>query len=102
MSWEQGKVLLSHAVRHFVSQGGKLEYEMFIEDGQKRWLLYGVTPSGDRLQVFLQRTGDAKIFRNANAVVNYHESMCPEDGSVNVPIVDKDGNMAVAPDADTT
>ena len=88
MTGDHGKVLLSHGVRHFVDQGGTLEYELRVIDGQKCWFLYGLTETA-RLQVYLQRTGEPKILRNANAVLNYHESMCPDDGGVFITFSEK-------------
>lgn len=84
MTQEYG-VLLSNGVRQFVSEGGRLEYEYRPEGGQKCWLAYGVTPSGDRRPIILTRNGQHKIIRNANAVVNYHQEFCPDSGGIFIP-----------------
>lgn len=84
MARETG-VLLSNAVRRFVSEGGQLEYQYSPDHGHKRWFVYGVTKSGDRLPILVVRTGERKQLRNANAVVNYHQEFCPMAGGVFVP-----------------
>ena len=93
MNWDHGKVLLSNAVRHFVSQGGKLEYEYCPDGEQKRWSVLGITPAGDRLQVYIHRSGEKKLLKNANSVVNYHLEMCPTELGVFIPYeADDDGS----------
>lgn len=84
MARETG-MLLSNAIQRFVSERGRLDYQYSPDHGHKRWFVYGDTESGERLPILVDRTGERKQLRNANAVVNYHQEFCPMAGGVFIP-----------------
>lgn len=98
MARETG-MLLSNAIQRFVSERGRLDYQYSPDHGHKRHFVYGVTKSGQRLPILVDRTGERKPLRNANAVDNYHQKFCPTTGGVFIPFnAPNDGQPALSAD----
>ena len=79
------KVITTHGIRQFIAAGGTLGYEAEIVDGQRQWILYGIQHDGTRIPVIGARNSEPRVFKSANALVKYHEQMCPNDGGVTIP-----------------
>lgn len=84
----EGKVLLGNVVRLFLDGGGTLRYKpVRAEGGKTHWLVFGVRADGTEAQVFVSGKGSEKQFRSADAVVRYHQSMCPDATEVSIPVL---------------
>lgn len=86
MNRNEGKVLFGNAVRYFLNAGGSLRYQPVEDETGLHWLLFGVQQDRQEIQVFIARNAEPKVFRSANAVVNYHRSMFPNDTVVAIPV----------------
>jgi hypothetical protein len=83
-----GRVLLGNVVRLFLDGGGTLRYKpVRAKGGKTHWLVFGVRADGTEAQVFVSGKGSEKRFRSADAVVRYHQSMCPDATEVCIPVI---------------
>lgn len=88
MNYDEGKVLLGNAIRPFVRQGGKLRYQPFIaKDGRIHWNVYGIQPNGNELLVYVARTGDARVLKTLDSVLNYHQGFFPLSTELTVGVL---------------
>ena len=87
---EAVRVITSYAVRAFVKAGGTLRYRPDRDEDGRYWKVLCVDKDGTELPVIISRTGEPKILRSADAVVNYEKSMFPEIQQVVVPLPEDD------------
>lgn len=74
-------LLLGNRVRQFVKSGGRLRYEPHEDpaNGKLVWLVMGVFPDETEEPVFTTTSGEHKHFRSADAMIQYHSQMCPDE-----------------------
>lgn len=81
-------LLLGNRVRQFIKGGGRLRYEpqMHPDNGKLVWVVMGVFPDQTEEPVFTTTSGEPKHFRSADAMIQYHRQMCPEEERLTVPM----------------
>lgn len=80
------RVISSYAVRAFIKAGGTVRYRPARDEDGRYWEVLCVDQDGHEIPVIIARSGEPKILRSADAVVNYHKSMFPEVREVTVPL----------------
>ena len=83
----QTKVLFSNGTRPFLRAGGKLRFKVEGKGKSRIWTLYGVDRRGQELQVFVTETGEPRVFRSANATINYFMWLFPDRTRFSIPLV---------------
>lgn len=89
------KLLMTSQLRDFIGRGGTVEY-VPEDDGKRVWHLIAVATSGSRYRVYVPQTGNPRVFKTADALVAFHETMFPEDDQVVVPLATQDGLAGVS------
>ncbi|GEM_PF-6265854 len=81
-------LLLGNRVRQFIKRGGRLRYEPHKdpENGKLVWVVMGVFPDETEEPVFRPSSGEHKLFRSADAMIQYHSQMCPDEDVLIVPM----------------
>lgn len=80
------RVISSYAVRAFIKAGGTVRYRPARDANGRYWEVFCVDQDGHEVPVVIARSGEPKILRSADGVVNYHKSMFPEVREVTVPL----------------
>ena len=81
-------LLLGSRVRQFIKRGGRLRYEPHKDpaNGKLVWVVMGVFPDKTEEPVFTTTSGEHKLFRSADAMIQYHRQMCPDEDVLIVPM----------------
>ncbi|MBR9841144.1 MAG: hypothetical protein GYB50_25175 [Rhodobacteraceae bacterium] len=81
-------LLLGNRVRQFIKRGGRLRYEPHQDpaNGKTVWVVMGVFPDETEEPVFTTSSGEHKHFRSADAMIQYHSQMCPDEDVLIVPM----------------
>lgn len=92
MTGAEAQVISSYAVRDFIRAGGSVKYRPGRDKTGAYWRVYCVAQDGTELPVVIARSGEPKVLRSADAVVNYQKSMFPEVREVVVPLPPDDSS----------
>ena len=80
------KFISTNALRGFLEENGRIEYEVNFLDEKKVWFVWGVYPDGNRQQVYVGRTGEECILKSPAALVAHHLTYYPDAESVTIPL----------------
>lgn len=78
--------ITSDAVQGFLQDGGKIEYRPIEASRGWHWELWAIRPDGSETIVISSKTGDDRVFKSADALVNFHLRTFPGSEGVWVPI----------------
>lgn len=90
------RVITTDAMQNFLEKGGSLDYRPIRTAKGWNWELWATRPDGAESPVISSKTGEARVFKSADALVSFHMRMYPDADGVWVPAPksDKDADKA--------
>ena len=83
---DRPKFLSTNALRGFLEENGRIEYEVGFLEEKRVWFVWGVFPDGIRQKVYVGRTGEECIIKSPAGLVAHHLTYFPDAESVTIPL----------------
>lgn len=80
------KVIVSNVLPSFLQMGGYLEYRPVAAGQGWHWELWAIVPKGEASPVISTKTGDARVFKSADAVLAFHMRYFPKETGVYISV----------------
>lgn len=88
------RVITTNAVPKFIEDGGKIDYRPVETPKGWAWECLAVDKDGNISPVISSKTGDARVFKSVDALVNFHRRSHPKDEGVWIRLPPSDGTEA--------